>query len=417
VVRAARTTRYWASGAVAIILLTVASGFCPHLFAAQAPADAPRPRAVRDETRREEIARLFRDTKLAPAPLVTAESAWKLTLSAVPSAAAAMDEERVYLPLHGDLLIALDRETGLLAWNRSVDTASPPAIGGDALFLVSRGTIRSLDTATGEDRWSVPIDGNITAPLVCQTGWLFAILDSRDLLALRASDGEIVWRQRLGSVSSHPPVPYGSALYLSLANGNVVALDLATGKPLWQHKLPGMLSEPAVGKDRVFVGSDNNFFYALEAGSGHEVWKWRNGGDVIGAAVDGDAVYFASLDNVLRAVNRTNGNQRWRKPTGTRPLLPPRAFGGIVVLPGLMPAITVFVGETGVVMGTQMVQGQLVGPPLIDAGLKARHVAMITVTREGVVEALRPEALMFREGAVTPVAALPGRSLTRERIQ
>jgi hypothetical protein len=128
-------------------------------------------------------------------------------------------------------------------------------------------------------------------------------------------------------------------------------------------------------------------------------------------------VYFASLDNIIRAVNRTNGNQRWRKPTGTRPVLPPRAFGGIVVVPGLMPAITVLVGATGAVMGTQIAQGQLVGPPLIDPDLKARRVAMVTVTREGVVEAMRPAAMMFREEAVTPVASLPGRPLTRERLQ
>lgn len=95
----------------------------------------------------------------------------------------------------------------------------------------------------------------------------------------------------------------------------------------------------------------------------------------------------------------------------------PRAFAGIVVLPGLKPAITVFVGETGAVMGTQAVQGQLVGAPLIDTALKARRVSLVTVTREGVVEALRPAALMFREEAVVPVAALPGRSLTRERMQ
>ena len=128
-------------------------------------------------------------------------------------------------------------------------------------------------------------------------------------------------------------------------------------------------------------------------------------------------MYFASLDNIIRAVNRDNGNQRWKKPAGTRPIAPPRAFGGVVVVAGLMPAITAFVGETGAVMGTQAAGGTLVGPPLIDPVLKPFRVSLVSVTREGVVEALRPAGLMFREAALIPLATLPGRSLIRERMQ
>jgi hypothetical protein len=143
-------------------------------------------------------------------------------------------------------------------------------------------------------------------------------------------------------------------------------------------------------------------------------WKWRNGGDVIGSVIDGDAVYFASLDNIMRAVNLGNGNQRWRKPTGTRPVLPPLAFRGIVVLPGVMPAVTVFVGTTGEVMGT-LTAGDLAGPPLVDPLPRPSRVALVTITREGVIQALRPSALLFREGETEPVPVLPGRQLPREQ--
>jgi outer membrane protein assembly factor BamB len=407
VVRGAGTTRYCAFRAVTIVALTVASGFCP-----QSTATAQRP----DDTRRKEIARMFRDAKPSPAPFVATEAAWKVTLPAVPTAAAAMDDVHVYVPISGNLLIALDRETGVLAWTRSIETASPPAVGDGAIYIVSPGAIRALEADTGQDRWSLPLETAVTTPLVWQHGWLIAV-QGAELLALRAADGRLIWRQPLGSTPAHSPVLYGSSLYLSLANGEITAIRLETGAIVWQRRLPGVLSQPAVAKDRVLVGSDDNFLYAFDAETGREAWKWRNGGDVVGAAADGDVVYFASLDNIVRAVNRTNGNQRWRKPTGTRPLMAPRAFAGIVVLPGLKPAITVFVGETGAVMGTQAVQGQLVGAPLIDTALKARRVSLVTVTREGVVEALRPAALMFREEAVVPVAALPGRSLTRERMQ
>jgi hypothetical protein len=82
-----------------------------------------------------------------------------------------------------------------------------------------------------------------------------------------------------------------------------------------------------------------------------------------------------------------------------------------------MPAVTVFVGRTGAVMGTHPVSGDLAGPPLVDPSVRPFRVSLVTVTREGVVEAFRPAQLMFREAAAVPVSALPGRGLAREHIE
>ena len=372
--------------------------------------------AVSAERRRDAIERMWRDAKPAPAPLLPAELAWTLTLPIVPSAPGAMDQDRVYIPLRQDLLVALERETGLVEWTRTIDTADPIVVGHTALFAISRGQIRALDAASGADLWSVEVEETITAPLAWDSGWLIAITEPGEVLAFRAADGVLIWRRALGAPSPHPAVPGGDeALYLALEDGRVVALELERGEPIWEQALPGTLSEPATARDRVFVGSTDNFFYALHADTGALTWKWRNGGDVIGAAADGDVVYLASLDNVVRAVNRGNGNQRWLQSTGTRPVLPPRAFSGIVVLSGLMPAVTALIGETGAVMGTHA-PGNLIGTPLVDPALKPFQVAMVTVTREGVVEALRPTGMMFREAASVPLTVLPGRTLSRERL-
>ncbi|MBF8300374.1 MAG: hypothetical protein HW394_744 [Acidobacteria bacterium] len=408
VVHVARTTRCCAFRVLATSALVIGSGACP---------EARQGATVTEEQRRAAIVRGWREAEPAPAPLLRAERAWVLNLPIVPSAPGAMDQDRIYIPLRQDLLIALNRETGLLDWVRTIDIASPVVVANASLFAVSRGMIHALDAATGDDLWSVPVDTAITAPLLWDSGWLIAIVEPGEVLAFRATDGALMWRHAVGAPSSYPAVPGGEqALYFSLADGRVVALGLERGEPLWEQKLPGTLSEPAVARDRVFVGSTDNFFYAFDADDGSLAWKWRNGGDVIGAAADGDVVYFASLDNIIRAVNRGNGNQRWKQPTGARPILPPRASGGIVVLPGLMPAITVFVGETGEVMGTHVAAGNLVGGPLVDPVLRPFRVAVVTITREGVVEALRPVGVMFREAALVSMPALPGRALARERI-
>ena len=409
VVRVDRTTRCCAFCGLAAIALVIASGVCPE--ARQAAETSP-------EQRRDAIIRMWRDAKRAPAPLLGAEAAWTLTLPIAPSAPGAMDDRRIYIPLRQALLVALNRETGLLDWTRAADTASRPVVAAGTVFIPGTDSIRAFNAADGTERWSVPLARGITAPLVWDSGWLIAVTEPGDVMAFRAADGHLVWRRSLGAPSAHPAVPGGdAALFFSLADGRVVALALATGEPLWERKLTGTISEPAVAKDRVFIGSTDNFLYAFDDDDGMLEWKWRNGGDVIGAAADGDVVYFASLDNIIRAVNRGNGNQRWKKPTGTRPVLPPRAFGGIVMLPGVMPAISVFIGETGEVMGTHPAAGNLVGAPLLDPTLKPFRVALVTITREGVVEALRPAAIMFREAALVPITTIPGRALARERTR
>ncbi|OFW17400.1 MAG: hypothetical protein A3F70_07495 [Acidobacteria bacterium RIFCSPLOWO2_12_FULL_67_14] len=408
-VPAFRTTTSSASRALAALFLTLGSGFCPdHAVAAQATA----------QRRYEAILRTFRDTKNPPVPLLAAEVAWSVKIGIQPSAPAVQDADRVYIPLRENMLVALQRESGVVAWIREVETAASLAVGADALFVAGAGTLRALDAATGAERWSVPLEATQTTPLVFDSGWLIAVVEPGEVRAFRAGDGRQMWRRPLGAAAPHPPVPGGErALYLSLADSRVLALALDTGEPLWEQQLAGTLSPPAAARDRVFVGSTNNFFYALDPADGSIRWQWRNGGDVIGAAVDGEVVYFASLDNIIRAVNRGNGNQRWRKPTGTRPVQPPAAFRGIVVLPGLSPAVTVFVGETGAVMGTYTAKGDLLGPPLLDPAPKPFQVAFITLTREGVVEALRPAALMLREDKPVTPTALPGRALGRERVE
>jgi outer membrane protein assembly factor BamB len=399
-----------------MIAVAIVWGACPELVAAQTAAP-PAPRTPRYVDPFEQFKKLPPD----PAPLLPVERAWMVALPIAPVAGGALDDHRVYIPLREDWIIALGRDTGMVAWTRTIETHSPPLVHDDLLFVASRGSIRALDAATGDDVWETPIGTELSAPLVWDSGWLIAVTENRTAIAFRASDGREIWRRGLGATTMHAPVPGGTeALYLSLTDGRVLALRLTDGNVLWEQMLPGTLSQPAVAPDRVFVGSTDNFFYAFDADEGNLEWKWRGGGDVIGAAYDGDLLYFASLDNIIRAVHPGSGNQQWKKETGTRPVLPPRAFGGIIVLPGVSPSVTVFVAKTGALVATHNAQTPdgrpqpLLGEPLFDSALTPFRVALVTITRDGLVEGLRPTAMMFREPALTPVTALPGRPLTRE---
>jgi outer membrane protein assembly factor BamB len=324
----------------------------------------------------------------------------------------------VYVPLKNGELVALDRESGMTVWRHTLRSEWPPIVRDDTLYLAGESAIHALDSATGEEKWSSPLESMLTAPLAFAGSSLIVVVEPGEAVAFRGDDGQRAWRQPLGAGSTYPAIPGDNGLiYFALKDSRVTALSLNGGARVWERTLSGMLSEPAIGRDRVFIGSTDNFFYALNARSGVLEWKWRSGGDVIGAAVDNaGAVFFASLDNILRAVNRGNGNQRWKKEIPNRPALPPRTFGGTVLLTGVAPELTAFAATDGSAVGSYTAPAELEGPPLIDPVLKPYRVAFVVITRDGRAAGLRPTELMLREPALTPLQRLPGRRLNRESL-
>jgi outer membrane protein assembly factor BamB len=406
VVRGYRLTRCRAlAGCLALL---VAWGACPR----EAIAQGTRPARVEDPFKR------FRDADPEPAPLLPTETAWTLTLPSVPSAAAAMDDRRVYVPLRDARLVAIDREHGTLAWTRIIATAFPPLVHGGVVFALHGAALRALDTGTGADRWATVLDAPPILPLAAAGERLLIAIESGELLAVHAASGVTAWRQPLPVAPRFAPVTQGTTAYVTLSDNRLLALSLADGSILWERPVPGTLSPPAVVGDRVYVGSTDNALHAFDAVNGRPRWRMPGGGDVLGAAPADDRIFYVSLDNIVRALNQGNGNQRWREETGTRPTFPPLAFGGLVVVPGVAPAATVFNARTGAQIGTIAVsQGTLLGPPLIDEALPPYRTSVVMLTREGVLEAFRSVPLQFREAAPAALPALPGRVIPREVLR
>jgi outer membrane protein assembly factor BamB len=351
-----------------------------------------------------------------PTPILPVEPAWTVLLDAPPSAPLAMDAERVYVPVQGSGVHALARSSGRLMWAESAETRWPPVLSGTRLFIVLPDGIRAMDASTGNTLWNHALAAPVAAPPRARDTTLFVHTEAGEIAALNVNDGEVAWRRSLGSPSRHPASFLDASLIVTTADGRVVSLDARTGDVQWERSLPGALSAPETARDRVFVGSDNNFFYALDAESGKEAWRWRTGGDVVGAAAAHDRVYFASLDNILRAVNRGNGNQQWKADMPTRAAAPPVAVGDVVVVTGIAPRLDAFVGKTGAGLGSYVAPTDLQGPPAIDPDLEPFAVAIVAATRDGRITGLRPTRMMLPDPPLGPLLQLPGRELPPERL-
>lgn len=336
-----------------------------------------------------------------------------MTLDAPPSAGGAMDGDQVYVPLQSGQLVALARESGEVCWSTSIETHWPPLVAGTRVVVASDGALHGLDTASGRERWVMSM-ASLSAPLSAGADYILAVTSDGDAIAVRPDDGTVVWTHALGGAATQPATAAGGLVVVAIEGSRVVALHAKSGDVAWTRTLEGTLSPPAAARDRILIGSTTNVLYALEPKRGEEAWKFPAGGDVIGAAVDGDVVYFVSLDNILRAVNRGSGNQRWKMVMPTRPVAAPVAFDGVVVLSGVAPRVDGYDGRTGKAQGSYTAPADLQGGALIDR-LMPYRVSMVTISRDGRVSAVRSQPMMMRDPATSPLSALPGRRLGRER--
>jgi outer membrane protein assembly factor BamB len=143
--------------------------------------------------------------------------------------------------------------------------------------------------------------------------------------------------------------------------------------------------------DRLFVGTEDNFFYCLSRSNGDEKWKWRTGGDIVSAPiVDDDRVFFLSLDHMLRALDRDGGSLRWQKPVPNRTIGGPLRIGAFIAVAGLTPQLHAFnstdgkpVGSTPAPEGEALTSALVAEPKLVSVD---GHDAIALLTRQGVLE-------------------------------
>jgi outer membrane protein assembly factor BamB len=229
-----------------------------------------------------------------------------------------------------------------------------------------------------------------------------ASTEAGPLLALRATDGEILWQRDLGSPLQMPPAPAGDRVYVPLKDGRIVALSLSTGEDIWTQKL----AEPAMGilplDDRVFVGGRDNHLRSLHADDGDTDWKWPTGADVLGIPVlDERRVYFVALDNVLRGHNRNSGSMLWKRVLPMRPFTGPLLSGQTLIMPGVASELRAYNSTDGkpiangefVVKGAENEEMLLAAPPFLTS-----QNLIVMVTKGGQVRGVGSKP----EGAAPP---------------
>lgn len=164
---------------------------------------------------------------------------------------------------------------------------------------------------------------------------------SRDLYALRASDGALRWRcttSTRGGFGTTPLVDHdvlyalaGSLNYFKDMPPTTVqalyALRRSDGAQLWQFAVQGINgSGPLLANNVIYIAitthrvpqSNPSLVFALRASDGMLLWQAQvgDGGDGrVLLAVNRDTIYAATEDGLLTALRTSDGTQQWQYQT------------------------------------------------------------------------------------------------------
>lgn len=344
----------------------------------------------------------------APTSLLTAghmDPRWSAALDAALETPPAFDAGALYLPLRGGRLVAVELTTGETRWSRDRVSDARPATGDGLVFVAGSGTLAALDAVSGDVRWETAVATRVVAPLYWDTGWLIVSVEGGDLLALRASDGELLWRQPLGAPLSALPAPALDRLYLGLTDRRVVAVDLATGAPIWTREMEGVATGLLALDEQLIVGSSARAIYSFSLRTARQRWRWRLGAGVLGAPVANESrVFFATLDNTVRAIERSNGHLAWRQGLPSRPAGAPLLIDGHVLVPLLSTEMRGYDAARGRQAFLVTAAGEAGASPHVRPDARATGARLITITLDGRVQAFGPRI----EPMPVPLDVLPG---------
>ena len=243
-------------------------------------------------------------------------------------------------------IFAVRARTGAIVWQQTLPSNFAYVHAeGDTLYGVSRddsagsgrlGTVAfALDGATGATRWRQVVGGNptIQGPILVGDTLLVGavrygdpsaptatptyitptpygvVTQTTEIVALRASDGQQLWRVSLGSrstSSNYLPIIGDANVFYDVPNESTVeARSLSDGHLLWANTQINQGSLLA-GSDPVFTLSTFGSVKALSATDGSTRWSFGDQDSFESAALSGGTLFVAAQPAFNSASNTGN---------------------------------------------------------------------------------------------------------------
>ncbi|MGE0453886.1 MAG: PQQ-binding-like beta-propeller repeat protein [Vicinamibacteria bacterium] len=177
----------------------------------------------------------------------------------------------------GGDVVRVEPESGVVRWRAHTQASEPlpPAASTRAAF-VAGATLDALDLINGRLLWSRPIGARATAPVALLGERVLVGASDGALRAFAAEGGALAWTHETGggALRAAPIEDADGRLLLGTAARSVVALRARDGDRLWRWKLgTEVRSEAALLGGQVLVASYESVLWAFSRRSGSVSWR------------------------------------------------------------------------------------------------------------------------------------------------
>lgn len=210
----------------------------------------------------------------------------------------------------GDLILAPSVDNVLYALNTQGrqewkftaknDIWAAPVSDGKQVYVASMDrNIHALNLKDGSPTWSVDLGAAIlSAPALSSNGVLFAGTLGKEVAAVDAKSGTILWKfAATGAVWASPVVKDG-VVYIGDVEKNLYAIDAKSGSELWKVEMPSAVyAAAAIIPTGLIIATDGGDLVALSF-KGEKLWSQRINGKLYSTpVVAGEKVFAAVKDS------------------------------------------------------------------------------------------------------------------------
>lgn len=203
-----------------------------------------------------------------------------------------------------------------------------PAFDNERIYLpLAGGTIVALKARDGQLLWRSEMGGELSASPVADEAMIYVSSEALSpmqghvggaLRALGREGGVTQWMTPLVRPLRGSLALNGGKLFAGGVDGRAYAFDKRTGGVLWSIPFGAALNgHPVSAGGRVYFGSEDGTLLALEESTGKLLWRYRTQGAIRGpVAVSNETIFFGSGDGYVYAVTADKGHLIWKKRTG-----------------------------------------------------------------------------------------------------
>jgi outer membrane protein assembly factor BamB len=189
--------------------------------------------------------------------------------------------------------------------------------------------IYALDAQTGNLLWEQTLGGSVSGQVAVGESLIYVGSFDKQLHALDKETGEILWEVPKSGTEDWvwaAPLLGDDVVYFADKSGHIFAVDAETGSPIWDAQIEGqVVASPVIANGIVFIASagqvnngDNirrGAIIALDAETGQELWQEETTPIYTTPVIVQDKIVVAlppGGENLLIVYNQSNGNEVWQ---------------------------------------------------------------------------------------------------------